>query len=174
MAERTKKSMPIPYLALFLAWIVPGAGHVYLGRVGRGVIIFLVITGTFWAGIAMGGVLTVDYQNERWWFIAEMFTGIHGLVGWQRQSRVYEAFRQDRQVQQAAREGWLSDTIDQKLAESGLALVYPVDTVARAYAGVAGLLNLMCIFDAVMLALMGVSGEPGPEPAPPKRKAQSR
>ena len=36
-------------------------------------------------------------------------------------------------------------------------LVVPALAVA---AGVAGLLNLLCIFDATMLAAMGVRGEP--------------
>ena len=51
-------------------------------------------------------------------------------------------------------------TYKQALADKGLSLSYPADTVARAYAGVAGMLNLMCIFDAVMLAAMGRFGEP--------------
>mgnify|MGYP000853354412 CR=1 FL=1 len=43
---------------------------------------------------------------------------------------------------------------------------YHVDNVARAYAGIAGLLNLLCIFDATILALMGRFGEPvAPTPA---------
>ena len=51
-------------------------------------------------------------------------------------------------------------TYKQALVDEGLSLSYPSDTVARAYAGVAGMLNLMCIFDAVMLATMGSAGEP--------------
>ena len=51
------------------------------------------------------------------------------------------------------------------LHQEKLSLVSPVDTAARAYCGVAGLLNLMCIFDALILAIMGSTGEPKPQPS---------
>jgi TM2 domain-containing membrane protein YozV len=149
-------------LALLLAWLVPGAGHVYLGRNTRGVIIFLTIGATFWIGVAMGGVMTVDSRNERWWFIADMFTGVHGLVSWQRQDHVWNRLLNE--DGQAQRLGQLDPAqqqalLDKKLSDAGLALVAPTDTVARAFAGVAGLLNMMCIFDAALLSLMGIRGE---------------
>lgn len=161
----TKKSIPAPPIgmavaATVLAWIIPGAGHVCLGRVWRGAIIFVVIGATFWGGVAMGGVMTVDPVNERWWYLAEMVTGAHGLAAAAWQKRVYsqvlgklppEAWRAPGEVRQAY--------VDEELAKERLALVAPMDTVARAYSGVAGLLNLMCIFDAAMLALMGIRGE---------------
>jgi TM2 domain-containing membrane protein YozV len=163
MAEQKSKSRPLAFVALFLAWLVPGAGHVYLGRTRRGVIIFLVIGATFWSGVAMGGVMTVDYHNERWWFAAQMLTGVNGLVGWRRQQKVYADLATDSRIGQAPnaepdRTHW-AIAVDKKLAEKNLALVAPTGTIARAYAGVAGLLNLMCIFDAVMLSLLGTTGE---------------
>ncbi|MCY2931450.1 MAG: hypothetical protein NTV86_18565 [Planctomycetota bacterium] len=133
---------------MLLAWLVPGAGHVYTGRMARGIIIFLVIGATFWAGVAMGGVKTVDHQAERYWFYAQMVTGVHGLAGWQRQRYAQAAIDKDPMK------------YANPASPDNLALVAPVDTVARAYSGVAGLLNLLCIFDATILALMGSSGEP--------------
>ncbi len=162
MAEKVRKIQPLPFLALLLAWLIPGAGHAYIGRVRRGIIIFITIGATFWAGIAMGGVMTVDSVKERWWFIAEMFTGVHGLVSWQRTNWVYEKVMDDDEISSAVVDGdpRTNVLIDKKLQQEGIALVSPMETIARAYAGVAGLLNLMCIFDAVLLSLMGVSGEP--------------
>ena len=154
--EKTFK--PMPLLALILAWLIPGAGHVYLRRYVRGVVIFVLVTATFWAGVAIGGVMTVDRHQERWWFIADMFTGVHGLVSWHRQNEVYEAIipelprTRNPQIQKAA--------INQALDERGLFLPAPTAAVARVYSGVAGMMALMCIFDAFMLAMMGVSGEP--------------
>lgn len=143
---------------MLLAWLVPGAGHVYAGRMARGIIIFLVIGATFWAGVGMGGVKTIDYQAERYWFYAQMVTGVHGLAGWQRQRQAQDAVETNptRYANPASSEN--------------LALVAPVDTVARAYSGVAGLLNLLCIFDATILALMGSSGEP-PKDSPDEEDA---
>ena len=157
MAKQSEKTTPLPYVALLLACAVPGAGHAYLGRVKRGVIVFVTITALFWSGMAVGGVLTVDATRERWWFIAEMFTGVHGLIGWQLQRRAYVKINR-----------MAGDSLDQKLQAEGIALVAPADTVARAYAGVAGLLNLMCIFDALMLSIMGTTGEPA------ERKSRKR
>ena len=66
----------------------------------------------------------------------------------------------------AAQQWW--EKYDDALAEKNLALVYPTDSVARAYTGIAGMLNLLCIFDAVMLGLLGRFGEPPPVPAEDK------
>jgi len=147
-------------LALALAWIVPGAGHAYLGRVWQGAVIFVIVGATFWTGIAIGGVMTVDSVNERWWFVAQMLTGGHGLVSYQRQQRVWAAVSEELNVpavtaRMVQRSPQLAANLDQRLARRGLALTPPADTVARAYSGVAGMLNLMCMFDALMLALMG-------------------
>ena len=162
MTKQSKKPASLPYVALLLAWLVPGAGHAYLGRWARGIIIFVTISGLFWTGIAVGGVMTVDYRNERYWFLAEMFAGVHGLVGWYRQRAVYQ--RLDISEFDTSAES------DEKLDRAGLALVAPSETVARAYSGIAGLLNVMCMFDALMLSVMGVFGE---KPAP-KGKAESK
>ncbi|MCK4601102.1 MAG: hypothetical protein KAU28_01465 [Phycisphaerae bacterium] len=165
-----RKRQPIPIVALLLAWLVPGAGHAYIGRLTRGIIIFVAISATFWAGVAMGGVMTVDHRQERWWFVAQMFTGVHGLVSWQRQQKVQAWLDNDKYVNQ-----WIPRAeknpaqlrqarIDKRLADENLALVGPTENFARAYTGVAGLLSLMCIFDATILALMGVTGEKMPHP----------
>ncbi len=157
--------MPTAILATLLAWLIPGAGHFYLGRRRRAIVIFLAIGLTFWTGIAIGGVMTVDYHFERWWFLAQMFTGTHGLVGWYRQHQVYEdvaANVNTRRLGPAPDGGMSGDQarVDEYLVQKKVAVSSPTDTVARAYSGVAGLLNLMCIFDALTLGLMGIRGEP--------------
>jgi hypothetical protein len=182
-----------PLLALVLAWLVPGAGHFYLGRRVRGVIIFVVIGATFWAGMAMGGVLTMDYYNNRGWFVAQMCTGAHGLYGWHRQKQVYEpVFKdiadgmkernsnitvqnvislfmlgvsesRDSSDPATAKEATLVvGEVDAALQKRGLAMLYPAENISRAYAGVAGMLNLLCIIDAIVLSFMGTYGEPKP------------
>ena len=156
-------------VAAGLAWLVPGAGHAFLGRGKRGIIIFVTIAVTFWAGVAMGGKMTCDARYERWWFITQTFTGVHGLVGWQRQKSVYDRIDAQLAPTEGIGDGRRPDqrrmATDQILTRDDLAVVYPVASAARAYSGVAGLLNLLCIFDAACLGLLGVSGEK-------KRKAQ--
>jgi hypothetical protein len=43
-----------PYLAAFLAWLIPGAGHFYQRRWGKGGLFMVCILGTFIAGLWMG------------------------------------------------------------------------------------------------------------------------
>ena len=160
---KQKQSSPSPVLAVLLACAIPGAGHFYLGRAKRGIIIFLTITALFWSGVGVGGVLTVDLQKERWWFVAQMLTGVNGLIAWQRQKQAYQAL--------AKIEG---ESLEKRMVKAGIALVVPAETVARAYSGVAGLLNLMCIFDALMLSIMGVRGEPQPQDDKPKPKSLAK
>jgi TM2 domain-containing membrane protein YozV len=179
--SKAKASKPILPLGVFLAWLIPGAGHIYLGRPVRGITIFVAITLTFWSGIALGGIMTIDQHYERWWFYGQMCTGVHGVVGWYRQHQVYAELQKDPDIGpiQSAAEGQVTAqqmAVDDRLRSSprndhkfaGLALVTPLDNAARAYTGIAGLLNLLCIFDVLALSLIGVRGEHAPgedEPA---------
>ena len=155
----------VAFVAALLAWCVPGVGHIYLGRVRRGVILFIAIAAVFWAGVAVGGVMTVDSRYDRWWFYAQTLTGVHGLVGWYRQEQVYKDVARQLGVRRIVPSPGGRPTeeqmrIDDSLQSRGNALVNPTEGVARAYSGVAGLLNLLCIFDVVLLALMGQAAEP--------------
>ena len=174
------KHAPIAAAAAALAWLVPGAGHFYLGRRTRGLVIFILIALTFWSGVAVGGVLTVDSRYERWWFLAQMFTGVHGVSSWYRQERLYDRIAKEENegvpVGPVLPNGGPSITpqqaeVDTVKARLGVALVSPTDNVARAFSGVAGLLNLMCIFDALVLGLLGARGEPQEPAAEPSAKA---
>jgi hypothetical protein len=164
------KTKAHPFVALILAWLIPGAGHVYLGRRTRGIILFITVSALFWAGMGIGGVMTVDPISEPWWFYAEMGTGVQGVFGWYRSKSVHAKVLAEPEVRQfpARSAKWL-DAVDAQLAQRKVALTFPEGTVARAYAGVAGLLNLLCIFDALMLAMLGVQGEDPPAVAPDKR-----
>lgn len=42
-------------LAALLAWLWPGAGHLYQGRYGKGVLFMVCILGTFFFGLTLGG-----------------------------------------------------------------------------------------------------------------------
>lgn len=44
-------------LAVIAAWLIPGAGHLTLGRYGRGLMFFALIVGSFALGIALQGRL---------------------------------------------------------------------------------------------------------------------
>ncbi len=157
----------VAVVATALAWLVPGAGHVLLGRTLRGMILFVCINGLFWAGVAVGGVFTVDPYQQRLWAAAQLATGTSGLVALRFQNAARQKVLKDARLDAlppnpdnnfAAYNSWMSQ-FRQAQAQDNLALVYPADTVAQSYSGVAGLLNFMCIIDALLLGLMGRKGE---------------
>ena len=50
-------SPAMTYLALALAWLVPGAGHIFLGRRGRGLAFLVIVLATVGVGCALHGEL---------------------------------------------------------------------------------------------------------------------
>ena len=141
---------------------------------------FVTIHALFWSGVAIGGVFTVNPREEAWWCRAQMCTGVGGLLSYGRQESKYRLYRgkaikadssldapttgalAQRQKQK------LTMAISEMLAKDKLALVAPTSSPAYILSGVAGMLNLLCIFDAFMLSLMGRYGEP----APPSRRGR--
>src|SRR5262245_42344439 len=70
-----------PRLAAFLAWLIPGMGHIYQGRTGKGVLFFVCIMGTFVYGMYIGDGRVVYASTapvssrqflERWQFICQV------------------------------------------------------------------------------------------------------
>ncbi len=52
-----KKSSAV---ACFLAWLIPGTGHFYVGQKLKGAVLFMLILGLFLAGLIMkGGIVSV-------------------------------------------------------------------------------------------------------------------
>jgi hypothetical protein len=52
-----------PLLAVLLSWFLPGAGHLYLGRIGLGVLVFLVVEGLFFAGLTLSHGRTFEFLD---------------------------------------------------------------------------------------------------------------
>lgn len=121
MAKRKQQKMyqKPPYFAGILAWLVPGAGHWYLGMYARGLVIFFSVCVTFALGILLGGIEMIDPLNDKWWFAAQILAGIPAIV---------IAIFQDPNVLSGVGRG--------------------VDH-GQVYTGVVGLLNLLCIMDAL-------------------------
>lgn len=77
--------------AVVIAWLIPGAGHVMLGDVRRGVVFFVTLTTMFGLGIAFGGRL-FPFQFSDWlvflaalaqWGVAlpRLIAGVTGVGG---------------------------------------------------------------------------------------------
>jgi hypothetical protein len=68
-------------LAAFLAWLIPGAGHIYQGRTGKGVLFFVCILGTFFYGLHIGYGRVV-YASTANVFSRPAQVGDAGRMGW--------------------------------------------------------------------------------------------
>ena len=122
-------------VAGLLAWLVPGLGHFYLRQHWRGAVFLAVITVTFWCGVAIGGVVnTVAPRSHPAWFVAELCTAGNALGGLAMRSSLPE-------VRAAHTSPYLA--------------TWPADDIGLVYCGVAGLLNVLVILDAI--------GRGGPE-----------
>jgi len=125
-SKRTNRKQPVnPVLVGTIAWAVPGLGHWILGHRTRAVILFVTISLTFCTGICIGGVrYTVNPEENRLWFVAEV-AGLGPPV-----IALY--------VATAGRA-----TSDYTVP------VWPDSEIALVYAGIAGLLNILAVLDAM-------------------------
>jgi len=112
-------------LAALSAWLVPGAGHYYLGLRKRAVMLFVCIELTFLFGLYIGTIRVVDSRQSGLWFLPQIFAGLNTIVAhlW---SRNLDA-------------GQFSPLIRDWSYHMGVL-----------YTGVAGLLNLLAVFDTVI------------------------
>lgn len=127
--ETTPERSASAPVAAILAWMVPGLGHWLIGERRRGVIFFIVITVTFWAGIAVGGVRTTITPKENGaWIAAQLCAGPQALG-----ALYWSNYRSEHYPDE-------------------LKAGYPGSNISVVYAGVAGLLNLLIIIDTLARA----------------------
>ena len=113
-------------LAVILAWLIPGLGHWYLGRRGKAATFFVLVLGLFLAGWMMGRCRVVD-QSDTLPFAAQVLSGAVSFVT----SHVGIMLRRD------------AGPADPVSAAYHSGLVYTL---------VAGLLNLLVMLDAYIVA----------------------
>lgn len=62
-------------VAAVLAWLFPGAGHLYLGHTRRAILICLGVLGLFSGGLFVGGISCVDRKEAYFWYLGQAMTG---------------------------------------------------------------------------------------------------
>lgn len=86
-----------PRLAAFLAWLIPGAGHIYQGRTGKGLLFFVCILGTFFYGLYIGSGRVVYASTapiasrqflDRWQYICQVGVGLPAMPALVQRARV--------------------------------------------------------------------------------------
>jgi hypothetical protein len=171
--EPTTIELKDPALAAFLAWLWPGAGHLYQGRTAKGMLFMICILGTFFYGFFLGGgrVVYAAWKPEpfRWPYICQVAVGVPALPA------VVEAVRAnaDRDVAFDQRRGPLfgerrwyhppkPDELNQLLLDWNR--YFELGTV---FTMIAGLLNVLAIYDA-WGGPAYAERKKQEEPAPPK------
>jgi len=125
MARRSKESRTLLMLIVgLLAWLVPGAGHFVLKQKKRSIIIFATIALIFSVGIYVGSIGVIDLFGSTPWYVVLAQVMNSPMV------------------------------VALGLLTRGPA--YPVysqpNEIGQIYTSTAGLLNLLCIVNAVYLA----------------------
>jgi hypothetical protein len=87
-APEVEINLKDPWLAAFLAWLVPGLGHLYQGRTGKGILFFVCIVGTFVYGMYIGGCrvvyastkpISMQFLQDRWQYVCQFGAGLPAL-----------------------------------------------------------------------------------------------
>jgi len=143
-----------------LAWILPGAGHFFLGHRGIGLVFFIAISLTYGTGLALGGVkASVNPYLNRWLFLAELGTGGYTTAGYIIGNSVggIDARTTDAIVHKKKPFADLSQARKRELEDRLLPYIsfYPESDVAQIYLAIGGLLNLLAILDALTRAQTG-------------------
>lgn len=163
--QATKPRKPSSSIAGLLAWVFPGLGHWYLGHRARAVTIMVALTLTFWCGVAIGGVKsTVDPVQNRLWFLAQICTGSHTIVAAIWSSRlapvVYKCPSCDSLLGGKPHAGEVCGECNEAVLSLESAThtrlaFWPQSDIAIVYTGIAGLLNVLVILDAIARAEIG-------------------
>jgi len=126
MAQPPKENrLLFPLTVGLLAWLIPGAGHFALKERTRAIIIFATIVPTFCAGLCIGSIGVIDTVEAPWY--------------------VYTA-----QIMTSPMVAFLAHLT----AGGGYPAYGWPNEIGQIYTSTAGLLNVLCIVNAVYLAYL--------------------
>lgn len=166
-AESTRRQIVVdlkdPFTAGVAAWLVPGAGHIYQGRYGKGILFAVCILGAFFYGLVLGegrsvyASFSLREGERRLPYIPQVCAGLPALPAVVQAIRVrsnkpplwngFEAppvlpgpGRDPDNIPEDPTKWTLSDLVLRMKDRFELATVYTM---------IAGLLNVLAIYDAV-------------------------
>jgi hypothetical protein len=123
MAQRSKETHVLFLLIVgLLGWLVPGGGHLMIGKKAHAAVIFVTITVTLCIGLYIGSVGVINPVGAKPWYVAQvMNTPAVAALGQMTRGGGYPVYGKPSEIGQI-------------------------------YTSIAGLLNLLCIVNAVYLA----------------------
>ncbi len=157
--DAIKIDLKEPWIAALLAWILPGLGHVYQGRTGKGLLFFVCVLGTFFYGLYLGGGKVVYAavpweQQYRWQYLCQLGVGLPSTPMLVQRSRAMKnpRFTGFMAPPRPGQIDWVDDSGHMSKQPNELAMwtlkYHPTFELGTVYTVVAGLLNVLVICDA--------------------------
>ncbi|MEN6574756.1 MAG: DUF6677 family protein [Phycisphaerales bacterium] len=129
-----------------MAWLVPGAGHYLLNEKRRAAVILVAVLLTFLAGMYVGSIGVIDPVNAKPWYAAQVMNSPAVLLLGNHVATAYHTAQAEARSQaRMGRSG--GQTMTQAYLVFGRA-----GEIGQIYTSVAGLLNLLCIVNAIYVA----------------------
>jgi len=165
-----------PILAGFWAWLWPGAGHLYQRRYAKGVLFMVCVLSTYFLGLTMGGGHVVyaswSQSEKRWQYFCQVGVGLPALPALVQNRRMASnrpllmgGIMAPPRIEQGEPSRW----------HKQYHLYFELGTL---YTMIAGLLNVLAIYDAfagpVLTSPSEESDKPPPEPSEQPQKARRR
>lgn len=184
--ERTSEEVVVnlkdPGLSALLAWLVPGLGHLYQGRTAKAILFFVCIVGTFAYGVWLGGRSDLGYGravymswrpgDNRLPFLCQIGVGLPAFPALIQANRVkqgktplWNGFMAPPRLEPANRGAAGPPTLDKLNYE--LSSRFELATV---YTMIAGLLNILAIYDAWGGPVLAEAKKEDEEEPPKRRK----
>ncbi|PQO31929.1 hypothetical protein DTL21_16895 [Bremerella cremea] len=137
-----------PSTAVFLAWLIPGAGHLYQGRRGKGILFLVCILSIYFLGLSMGGGRVVyakwDSAEKRLPLLCQLGVGLPTLPAFAQAYLV----KNHKQPMEFLGTRLMAPPLDKEENASLHRKYGYLFEMGTLYTMIAGLLNVLVIYDA--------------------------
>jgi hypothetical protein len=139
------KNKDIFFLAVvgLAAWAIPGGGYILLGHIRRALVVSVTILLTFGAGLYIGSIGVIDSVGAKPWYIAQVMNSPAVIVLGNHVAQANTGAAQ------------LISRPESSAPPDGYPVFGRSNEMGQIYTSIAGLLNLLCIVNAVYLAHLG-------------------
>ncbi len=134
------------YVAAFLAWLIPGAGHYYQRRYLKSAVFFVCIMSSFMIGMLVAGGRCVyaswNETEKRWQYVLQAGIGLPAMPA------VLQSWRKSNQQPLLFGEGFMTAPKGSKDLDDWNRDTASGFDMGTLYTMIAGLLNILVVFDA--------------------------
>ena len=150
MATQSKEYNPLFLVITGLAaWVVPGGGYFFLKDMRRALVVFVTIVLTFLMGLYIGSIGVIDQIHAKPWYMAQLINSPAVMLIGQHVKAAY--LRAQARIDAAETSSERSAAQAQARKEAYYVFARP-NEIGQIYTSIAGLLNLLCIVNAVHIS----------------------